>query len=183
VPCTVFTKYRIHWVLDLLSTASIQNRLSLSPSQSLISCLSSLISYFSSHRRLCFTQRSRFPQLGVDQCLQSQLPSHLPSNLTPPDSPPPSTCPNSIDHGLQVHPQNHSIMALIFASSWPTSLSPTSLNNSLQVYVHTHLILVCKCIFKLAWSWCGDMMELDARESIVHIFPPLQQHPVGIGEE
>ena len=76
----------------------------------------------------CCTQFSTFPELLVNQWIESHLPLHMPPDLPPPDSLPPdwppsdqsppdwlppSTCPILIDHGLQVNLWAHSISASV----------------------------------------------------------------------
>jgi len=54
----------------------------------------------------CCTQLSTFPQLQVNQWIESQLPSCLPQNRSPPCTPP-----ISLDRSLQVHLQTRLIPA------------------------------------------------------------------------
>ena len=85
----------------------------------------------------CCTQFSTFPQLRVDQWIESRLPSHMPPRLPPPDSLPPDWPPSDqsppilIDHGHQVHLQTRSMTAykciLEFTRSRPPSASLCSL--------------------------------------------------------
>jgi len=87
------------------------------------------------------TQLSTFPPLRVNQWIESELPPHLPPDLPSPDRPPASTPPISIDHGLQVHLQPHSITA----SKCICELH----DHGLQVYLQTRLITTSKCIWEL----------------------------------
>jgi len=77
---------------------------------------------------------------------------------------PPSASPDSLDYGVQVHLQTHSITASKIALSWPPSAylqiraitaskfkwswpptaTPHSLDGSLQVYLHTRTIAASK---------------------------------------
>jgi len=91
-----------------------------------------------------WTQLSTFPQLRVNQWIESQLPLHLPPDRLPPDQPPPSTPPIAIDHGLHVHLQPHSITASKCISKLAQSRPPSaSLSYTISAF---------KCIFKLARS-------------------------------
>jgi len=87
---------------------------------------------FSSLGGYC-TQLSTFPQLQVNQWIESQLPSRL-----PPNRPPLSTPPISLDHSLQVHLQTRSVTASECISkldrSRPPSASPNSLDHGLKVH-------------------------------------------------
>jgi len=60
-------------------------------------------SLLSSLGKLCFTEFSTFPQLWVNQSIESQLLLCLPTQQPPQDWPPPSTPPTSHNHGLQVY--------------------------------------------------------------------------------
>jgi len=129
--------------------------------------------------RPCCIQFSIFPQLRVNQWIESPLLSRLPPELPPPDRPPPNTPPISLHQGLQVHLQTRSITASKCISKlarlWPTiSLEhvlyvrtimalkciykvtwlqpPSSHNHGLQVHLQTRLITACKCVSKLAQS-------------------------------
>jgi len=104
-----------------------------------------LAASFSSLGRCCCTQLCTFPQLRVNQWIESQLPLRLPPNL-----PPPSTPPILIYHGLQVYLWTCSISASMCISnlvrSRPPSASLSSLDHSLQLYHHTRSIMASKCI-------------------------------------
>jgi len=105
----------------------------------------------------CCTQLSTFPQLQVNQWIESQLLSRL-----PPNRPPPSTPPISLDHSLQVPLQTRSVTASECISKldwsrppsasseltrpWPPSASPNSLDPGLQVHLSVHSLSVSKCI-------------------------------------
>ena len=60
----------------------------------------------------------------------------------------PSVSPKSLDHGIQVHFQTHSIMLSSFALLWPRSASPNGPDHDLQVLT----IMASKCIPRLSWS-------------------------------
>jgi len=119
-PSTAYTEYCIHRVLHHPN----------------IDCLP-LPASLSSLGRPCCTQFSTFPQLRVNQWIESQLPSCLPPALQPPDWPPPSTAPNSLDHGLKVHLHTRSITASQYISEFTQYrspiASPTSLDHGLKV--------------------------------------------------
>ena len=87
----------------------------------------------------CCTQLSTFPQLQVNQWIESQLASRLPPNRLPP-----STRPISLDHGLQMYLQTRSITASKCISkltrSRPPSVSPDSLDYGLQVHLWVHYL-------------------------------------------
>jgi len=123
-PSAAYTYYNIQWVMHIPRTASFHDRLSPARSQSL--------------GRPC-TQFSTFPQLQVNQWIETQLPSRLPPELPPPDWLPPITPPILRYYGLQVHLQTRSITASKFISklAWlrPASASANSLNHGVQVYL------------------------------------------------
>jgi len=140
-PSTAYTEYSIHRVQHTLSTAytacCIIPRSTVSRSQP--------VSHLSADY-VC-TQFSTFPQLQVNQWIESQLPSHLPPELLPPDWPPPSTPPISLDHSLRVHLQTRSITAsnCIFKLTrlQPPSASPVSVNDGLQVHLQIRTASMC----------------------------------------
>jgi len=113
----------------------------------------------SSLGRPCWTHFSTFPQLRVNQCIESQIPSRL-----PPKPRPPCTPPISLDQSLQVHLQTRSIMARNCISKlarlWPPSSHDhclqvhlqTSLDPHLQGNLQTGLITTSHCNSKLARS-------------------------------
>jgi len=127
---TVTTEYSIHCVLH----------------HPMIDCLLLPGSHLSLSRPCC-TQFSTFPQLRVNQWIESQLPLRLPPELLPPDWTPPSTPPISHDYGIQIC----SITASKFAQFWPQSVSPNSLNRDLGVHLKVHLMKASECITKYAW--------------------------------
>jgi len=124
----VTTKYSIHQVLHHPN----------------IDCLL-LPASFSSLSWYGCTELSTFPQLRVDQSIESQLPLaslpiyHLQIDL------------------LQPLLQSHSIIACKCSSklarSQPQSASLSSLNDGVQVHLKTRSIIACKCISKLTWWW------------------------------
>ena len=101
----------------------------------------------------CCTQLSRFPQLRVDQWIESQLLSRLPPELPPPDWPAPSSPPISLDPCLQVHLQPHSITASKCISEVAWLLPASSHDYGLQVHLQTRSITASKCISKVTRSW------------------------------
>jgi len=107
---TAYNQYSIRRVQHTLHTAYTEYCMHHVLHHHKIDCLP-LPASLSSLGRPCCTQFSTFPQLQVNQCIESQLPSRLPPKLPPPDWPPPCTPPISRDRGLQVHLQTHSIMA------------------------------------------------------------------------
>jgi len=165
-PSTAYTEYCIHCVLHHPNSNCLPHPASLS-----------------SLSTPCCTQFYTFPQLRVDQWIESQLLSRLPPKLPPVDWPPPCTPPISLDHGLQVHIQTSSITASKciskLAQSQPPSVFPNSHDYGHQVYLQTHTITAFKCISKLARSWCGDMVELKGSQPIINIQPHLAWHPKG----
>jgi len=102
------------------------------------------------------TQLSTYPQLEVNQWIESQLPSRL-----PPNRPLPSTPPISLNHRLQVHLQTYPITAsqrisefMITALKCIYKLAllqpPSSYHHGLQFHLQTRLITASKSISKLA---------------------------------
>ena len=101
--------------------------------------------------------------------------------------------PISLSHGVQAHLQTRSITASKFALSWPpsaylqtrsitaskfarsqpSSVSPNPLDYGLQVRKITAL----KYISKFTRSRCGETVELDGRQPIIHTPPHLAWHP------
>jgi len=131
IPNTAYTEYCIHRVLHTLSTTYTEYYII--PKFTVFH--SQAVSHLSSLGGPCCTKLSIFPQLQVNQWIESQLPSGLPPNPLHPDRPlphwpPPSTPLISIDHGLQVHLQTCSITASKYisklAQSRPTRISLTS---------------------------------------------------------
>jgi len=112
-------------------------------------------------------------------CCPSTASKYL-SNLA--RSRPPSASPNSLDHGLQVYLQTHSITACklrtIMASkcisklarSRPPSASLSSLDLSLQVHLQTHSITASKCIseFTITASKCISQLARLRPPSLHH---------------
>ena len=111
----------------------------------------------------CCTQFSTFPQLRVNQWIESQLLWRLPPEQPPPDWPPPGTAPISLDHGLQVHLQIRSITIGVcismFTLLWPPRESPNSLEYGLQV----NTITASNCISTITQSWprSASLCSLD----------------------
>jgi len=157
-PTTAYIEYSIHRVLHHPNT----------------DCLPLPASLSSPGRPYC-TQFSTFPQLQVNQWIESQLPWCLPpsqttasrltdskycSNLARPW--PPSVSPNSLHHTLQVNLQTRTMTDSKFAwsqhskcmsklgRSWPQSASPNLLDYGLQVHPQLGCITASKCISKLA---------------------------------
>ena len=148
-PSTVYTEYSIHRVQHTLSTAYTEYCIHRVRHHPKIDCLPASLS---SRGRPCCTPLSTFPQLRVNQWIESQLLSRLPPKLPPPDWPPPSTPPISLDHGLQVRLQPCSITASKCISKL-TQLRPPSLHDyGLQVHLQTRMITTSKCVLKLAQS-------------------------------
>jgi len=146
----VNTKYSIHWVL--LTTRSAYTAYCIIPGSTVSgSQLVSSLSWW------CCTQFSTFPQLRVNQSMESQLSSRLPPELPPENGPPPGPPPISHDHGLQVHLPSRLITAYKCLSeltrSQSPSASPNSLHPGLQVHLWVHSISVSKRIFKHTRSW------------------------------
>jgi len=100
---------------------------------------------------------SIYPQLQVDQWVESPQPLCLPPCLPPADRQPPSTSPMLLNQSLQVHCQTRSIIAseciTQYSQSRPPSASLNPLNHGLQVHLWVHSISALKCISKLAQSW------------------------------
>jgi len=100
---------------------------------------------FPSRGGCCCTQLSTFPQLQVNQWIESQLPSCLPPNQPIPlaQSQPPSASLSPLNLGLKLHLQPHSITASqcisTLALSPPPSASLSSLDLGIQVYLQTRL--------------------------------------------
>jgi len=78
-------------------------------------------------------------------------------------SQPPSASPNSLDHGGQVHLQNHSITALKCIAKLARLRPPSSHDDGLQVHLQTCSITASKCISILArlWSRSAYLSLLD----------------------
>jgi len=138
-PSRVYSQCSIHPVQCIPSTASSQDQLSPTPSQSLMSHLSSL-------SRWCCYPLSSFSWLWVKRWTESEDKIYLPTNRY------------QIDH-LMINPnqallQTHSIIASKFIStpawSWAPSSRPNSLNNGFQVHYWTHSIMTSK--FAQLWS-------------------------------
>jgi len=174
-----YTEYSIDWVQHTFNTGytryseSSQDQLSPAPS------------YPGSGP--CCTQFCTFPQLWVNQWIESQFPSHMTPKLPPPDWPPPDSLPPDwlrpdwpssdqspprtppilINHGLQVYLPRCSIMAskCISELTWsrPPRASPNLLNHGLQMHLRVHSISVSNCIPKLAQSRppCASLSSLD----------------------
>ena len=107
----------------------------------------------------CCTQLSTFPQLQVNQWIESQLPLWLPPNQLLPNTPP-----ISLDHSLQVHYQTRSIAAsqciselMITALKCISKLAPLqppgSRDHGLQLHLQTRAITASKCISTPARTW------------------------------
>jgi len=62
---------------------------------------------------------------------------------------PPSVSPNSVDHGLQVHLQTHTITA----SKVARSRHPGSHDHGLEAHPHTRSMTISECISKFTRSW------------------------------
>jgi hypothetical protein len=132
-----------HHVQHTPRTASCHDWLSPAPSQSLC--------------RSCCTKFSTFPQLQVNQWIETQLPSRLPPELQPADCQPQSTLPISLDAGLQVHLPTYSITASKCISEL-THLQPPSVHDhGLQVHIQTLSITTSKCISELARLWPASL--------------------------
>jgi len=158
-PSTAYTEYSIHRVQHTPSTAYTDYCIHQVQHHPKIDSLL-LAATFSSLGGCC-TQLSTFPQLQVNQCIETQLPSRL-----PPNRPPPSTPPNSLHHRLQDHLQTCSVTASEciwkldrppsssseFTRSRPPSASPNSLNHGLHVHLWVHAMSASKCISKLTRS-------------------------------
>jgi len=99
----------------------------------------------------CCTQLFTFPQIQLNQRIESQLPLCL-----PPNRPLPSTPPISLDHSLQVHLQSCSITASQCISEFTQArspiASPTSPNHGLPAHLQTHSIMASKCISEFTRS-------------------------------
>jgi len=98
---TVYTEYSIDWVQHTLSTAYSEYCIHRILHHPKIYCLPLLASLSSCGRPYC-TELSIFPQLRVNQRIESQHPSRLPPELPPPSCPPLCTTAISLYHGLQV---------------------------------------------------------------------------------
>jgi len=160
-PSTAYTEYSIHRVQQTMSTA--YTAYCVIP-RSTVSCSQPVSHLLADH--VC-TQFSTFPQLWVNQWIESQLPLRLPPELPSPDWPPPdwppldwpppSTPPISLDHGLQVHLRTRSIAASKSISKLARLLPPSAslnlLDYGLQVHHPIRSITVSKWISNLAWIW------------------------------
>jgi len=134
------------------------------------------------------TQFSKFPQLRVNPWIESQLLSRLPPELPPPDWPPPDWPPPSgpsisLNHGLQVHLQTHSITAskciYKLARLQPPSASPNSLDQSHQVHLQTCSITPSKYIYneRRQVFWDTRVTEVDrVTGSIYPADPTVDRH-------
>jgi hypothetical protein len=132
-PRTAYTKYSIHHAQHSLSTASSadwQPHAALLPAS-----LSSL--YIP-----CCSYISTFPQLRVNQWIDSQLLSRLLLELSPQNSVLSCTPPILLHHVLYMYFKTRSITAIKYTLSWPSS-----------VYFQICSIMTCKCITILAWLW------------------------------
>jgi len=154
----VNTEYSIHRVLHTPSTGYTEYCIHRVLHHPKIDCLTPPAG-LSALSGPCCTQFSTFPQLWVNQWIESQLPSHMPPDLPPPDSlppdwppsdqsppdqPPPSTPPILADHGLKIPLRSWSIKVSKciseFARSWPPNTSRNSLNHSFQVHLWVNWI-------------------------------------------
>jgi len=168
-PSTAYAEYSIHRVLYTLSTVYTEYCLHRILHHPRIDCLALPASLWTLSGRCC-TQFSTFPQLRVDEWIESKLPLLMPPDLPPPDSlppdwppsdqsppdqPHPSTCPILFDPGLQVHLWVHSISASVHRQ--------TLLNLGIRVHLWVHSIPASKCISKLAPSWppSSSLSSLD----------------------
>jgi hypothetical protein len=135
---TAYTEDSIHRVQHTPSTAYPVYCIQHVQHHPKINCLLHAAS-LSSCGRPCWTQLSTFPQLRVDQWMESQLPSCLPPQLLVPDTFPPSTAPMTLDHGLKVYLQTRSITASKCISNlaqWPP---PSASRNSYHYTLQVHL--------------------------------------------
>jgi len=130
--------------MHIQSTASTQNRLLPTPSQSLISHLSSVISHISSISTPCCTLLSTLPQLQVNQWTESQPPL----NLLPDQPPWGQRAPCSHIIILDCCPRGYLGVYTISASKCIAILAlsqhPTSPRYSLQVHQQTPPIMTSK---------------------------------------
>jgi len=146
-----YTEYSIHWVQHTLSTAYTEYGIHRILRHPMINCLL-LPASLSSRCRSCRTQLFIFPQLQVNQWIESQLPARLPTDLLAPEWPPRSTPPFLDDHVLQKHLWSRSITASKRISKH-ARLGPLSLyHDGLQVHLQTGAIMASKFISKLAQS-------------------------------
>jgi len=114
---TAYTAYSIHCVLH-------HPKIDLFPLPATLSALT----------EPCCTQFSAFPQLRVNQSIDSQLPSHMPPNLLPPNSlPPDSLPPDWLPSDWLPSDQSH-------PDQPPPSIPPILLDDGLQVYLPSSLI-------------------------------------------
>jgi hypothetical protein len=97
--------------------------------------------------RPCYNEFSTFPQIGVTQWIETQLPSRLPPEI-----------PHQLDC-LQLSLQFCSIMAFKGISSISVLRPPNSQNQGQQV----HTIMACQSISKLgrSQSWSAFLSSLD----------------------
>ena len=124
--------------------------------------------------RPCCTQFSTFPQLQVNQWIESQLPSRLPPPLQIHDWPPPRTPPNLLNHGLIAHLQWGSITASQciseFTQSWPPIASSNSLDHSLPVNHWCNSMSVSNSVSNIARSWPQSVSPTCLEDSLpVHL--------------
>jgi len=142
----VNTTYRIHWILHTPSTACTEYCILCVLHQPIMDCLP-LPASLSSLGRPCCTQYPTFPQLGINQYIDSQLPLRLPPELLPSSTPP-----ISLDHALQVYFQTRliTVSKCISKLAW---LQPRRLqNHGLWVPLQTCTIMASKFISELARS-------------------------------
>jgi len=146
-PCTAYTEYCIHRILHHSKMDSLP-----------------LPASFSALSGPCCTEFSTFPQLQVNQWIESQLPSQIPSDLPPPDSLPPDSLPPdwlppdwppSDQQPPDLLPPSASLSSLDLSVSmcisklaWarPPSAFLSSLDLSLQVFLQTCSITASKPI-------------------------------------
>ena len=97
--------------------------------------------------------------------------------------PPQGISPNSLDHGLQVHLQTHSITASQCISKLSRSRPPTIFPNTLDCGLPVHLqacsIIASECVSQFTRSPCDEIVELEGRQPIINTPPHLAWHPKG----
>jgi len=144
-----------HRVQHTSSTAPSQNRQSLAASQFLISRQMLLYS------TLYISTITSWPMNTVSAAFAP------PSTLTASKYSSTSACPNSLNHGLPVHPWVHSISVSNriskHARSRPQSASLSSLDLARQVHLQTRSITASECISEFTWSRppCAPLNSLD----------------------
>jgi len=175
--CTIIWEYKIkaafsitlcHDQVSTPSTASTQDHLSPAPIQSLISCLSTFISYvsslitqlstlnshLSSRGRPCCTLLTTFPLLQVNQEMESLLLLNLPSDPLPRYHMPQSTPLILLDCHCQVYLCVHTLSACnsIYMFQW---LWPPRFNASgIHIHLHSRSVMASK----VASSWPPSML-------------------------